>query len=186
MSLVYSQTHPVGWKALNFILKGTDDLFYSLDSFLDKKGLLIIFTCNHCPYSKASWPILKNMSQQYDHDIAFVAINPNDTITYPEDSFDEMKKFAQEHEITFPYLIDDTQEIAKAYNAQCTPDPYLFKMKYDSFSLFYQGRINDNWQNPEDAKEFNLDDAIKRILNNQEPPKKQPPSMGCSIKWKEL
>jgi len=184
MSLLYSQTLPLGWEALDFQLKDTEDQLRSLADFADKKGLLIIFTCNHCPYAKASWPILIDLHHQFKNEINFVAINPNDADQYPEDSFTEMKKLVQKLGISFPYLRDQSQKIARAYQAQCTPDLYLFRSDGGQFKLFYHGRINDNWQNPEHVQEKNLKQALKALVNGQNPPDKQPPSMGCSIKWK--
>jgi len=175
----------VGTIPPDFSLKSVDEKQYSLADFDEKKGLLVLFTCNHCPYAIASWPIILELSERYSN-IQFIAINPNDAETYSEDSFENMKVLAKEFGLRFPYLIDETQEVAKAYNAQCTPDPYLFKWNPDakSFELFYHGRVNDNWQNPEQVSEHSLDNAMKALLAEEQPPKKQNPSMGCSIKWK--
>ena len=156
----------------------------SLADFKDKKGLLVAFTCNHCPYAKAAWPLLVDLYRQFSSDVEFVGICSSDAKAYPEDSLEEMKKKKGEWGILFPYLHDETQEVARTYKAQCTPDLYLFKNDDGVFKLFYHGRINDNWQNPEQVKEKNLEDALKGLLNDESPPENQPPSMGCSIKWK--
>lgn len=186
MALLLSQTKPRGFQAPNFRLKDTEEQFYSPSDFGDKKGLLVVFTCNHCPYAQAAWPLIKELYQKYGNDVGFLGINPNDEVTYPDDSFEEMKQKKRAWAIPFPYLRDDTQEVARAYNAQCTPDPYLFKNDPSArgFKLFYHGRVNDNWQNPDQVKEKNLEDALNRLITNQSPPENQPPSMGCSIKWK--
>jgi len=184
MGLVESTKTELDWEAPDFDLKGTDGKNYSLTDFVDKKGLLVIFTCNHCPYSEASWPLLVELYEKYQNDINFVAINPNDDSMYPEDSFEEMIKTADRLSINFPYLRDETQEIAKAYDAQCTPDLYLFETSDKEPKLFYRGRINDNWQYPEEVKEKNLEEAIDKLIAGDNPPTNQPPSMGCSIKWK--
>ena len=184
MVLVQSEPLPIGWKAVDFSLQDTEGQTYSLANFLDKKGLVIIFTCNHCPYAQAAWPVSIEISNQYEGDVGFMAINPNDAENYPEDSFEEMKNKKNEWNITFPYLRDENQEIAKAYKAQCTPDLYLFKNEGGEFKLYYHGRFNDNWQNPDQVTERNLENAIKDLLSDQPPPTNQPPSMGCSIKWK--
>ena len=113
-----------------------------------------------------------------------VAINPNDADTYTDDSFANMRKLVEEMNLSFPYLHDETQEIAKEYKAQCTPDLYLFKNEGGRFKLWYHGRITDDWQNPEKVKERNLEDAMLRLANDERKPENQPPSMGCSIKWK--
>ena len=184
MALVESVSLPEDWEAADFELKGTDGKVYSLKDFKDKEGLLVIFTCNHCPYAEASWPILIDLHQEFGEKISFVAINPNDPEMYPEDNVEGMKDLVQEKKIEFPYLVDETQEVAKTYKAQCTPDLYLFKKDEGKFKLFYHGRINDNWQQPEVVREENLKEAMKDLLKGKEAPKNQLPSMGCSIKWK--
>lgn len=184
MSLLYSEKLPMGWQSLEFKLIGTDDQQYSLSKFT-KPGLLIVFTCNHCPYAKASWPVLIDLYQQFRTNVDFIAINPNDATSYPEDSFPEMKRLVKDLHIQFPYLWDEDQKVARNYQAQCTPDIYLFNQAEQGRELFYHGRINDNWQDPADIKEENLKDALKRLVDGQTPPDTQPPSMGCSIKWKQ-
>lgn len=184
MALKYSVPMPLGTPALEFALPATDDKTYSLDSFAGKKGLLMIITCNHCPYANAAWPLTIDLHKQFGAEVAFVAINPNDARAYPEDSFEAMKQKVKELGILFPYLRDESQDVARAYQAQCTPDLYLFKNDGGTFTLFYHGRVNDNWQDPSKVKEENLKDALERMIRGDEPPKDQPPSMGCSIKWK--
>lgn len=192
MALLHSENFPLGWPAVDFSLPDTAGANHSLADF-KSRGLLIAFTCNHCPYAIASWPLLIDLHKQFGEHVDFVAINSNDEKAYPEDSYEEMKKKVQEWEIPFLYLRDKTQEVARAYQAQCTPDLYLFKNNEstqsnngnisNNFELFYHGRINDNWQKPDQVKEENLKDALERLISNQEPPIEQPPSMGCSIKW---
>lgn len=185
MSLVYSAQLPIGWEAADFKLKSTRKKEYSLSDFKDKKGLVIIFTCNHCPYAQASWPIIIDLAEQLKKDIYFVAINSNDAFMYPEDSFEGMKDAVKDLGITLPYLWDETQEVAKIYDAQCTPDVYLFKNDKKKLKLYYHGRINDNWQDYKNVTEKNLEIAIESMLTGEDPPDSQPPSMGCSIKWAE-
>lgn len=184
MVLLNSKTLPMGWKAIDFDLPSTEGRFYTLSDFKDKDFLLIFFTCNHCPYAKASWPIIIGLSKLFVDKVNFVAINPNDDKDHPDDSFETMKDKITEWGIPFPYLRDESQQIAKAYEAQCTPDIYLFKKDGEDFSLFYHGRVNDNWQKPEEVKEENLKEALEKITTGQNPPEIQHPSMGCSIKWK--
>ena len=184
MTLTQSTQLPLKWKAKDFSLQDTDETEKSLKDLTGKKGLLIVFSCNHCPYAKAAWPLIIDLYHKYKKDIEVVAINPNDEINYPDDSFEQMKVKKDEWNIPFPYLRDETQEVARGYQAQCTPDPYLFKIKDGKPLLFYRGRINDNWQNPEQVSENNLEDAIKLVIADQPPPTTQHPSMGCSIKWK--
>ncbi len=186
MSLQYSETMSVDTLAPMFSLPGADGQTYSLESFRDKKGLLVVITCNHCPYAKASWPLITDLHKQFGHEVAFVAINPNDATAYPDDSFEVMKQKVGEWQIPFPYLRDESQEVARAYRAQCTPDLYLFHKDKGEFRLFYHGRVNDNWQEPEKVTQENLKNALQALVGGNEPPSIQPPSMGCSIKWKEL
>src|SRR3989338_10024126 len=127
MSLTESQKAKIGSSAPDFNLPSTNGQNYSLDSFQDAKALVIIFTCNHCPYAKAAWPLLIKLANEFkDKGIAFVAINPNDENQYPEDSFFEMKKRVPEWNINFPYLRDESQEIAKTYKDACTPDVFFY------------------------------------------------------------
>ena len=182
MVLLRSQMVPLGTPAVNFVLPGVDGKTYSLDSFKSKRGLVIIFMCNHCPYVKATLKRLIDIQKDYeDRGVQLVGINPNDEISYPEDSFANMKKVAKENGINFPYLRDETQEIARKYNAVCTPDIFVYGPER---KLFYRGRIDDNWQDEGAVKKKDLREAIEAILNNKSVSEEQYPSMGCSIKWR--
>ena len=173
----------IGSNIIPFDLPATDGKNYSVESFKDANALIIVFSCNHCPYAKAAWPLLIKMAGEFkDKGVAFVAINPNDENQYPEDSFDQMKKKISEWQINFPYLRDESQKIARAYKAACTPDIYVYDNKR---KLYYHGRINDNWQNPQQVKSEDLKDALNLLLAGNSPPQPQYPSLGCSIKWKE-
>ncbi len=185
MVLLNSHNLPVGWEAPDFQLKNTEEKIVSPQSFKDRRGLLVVFTCNHCPYAKAAWPLLVELHSKFAKDIGFVGINSNDDQTYPEDSFEGMKEKKAEWGIPFDYVYDPTQETGKVYQAQCTPDPYLFKNDNGAWRLFYHGRINDNWQDTNAVKEKNLEDAISALVAGDQPPSDQKPSMGCSIKWKK-
>ena len=182
MSLTESQKAKIGSSAPDFNLSSTNGQNYSLDSFQDAKALVIIFTCNHCPYAKAAWPLLIKLANEFkDKGIAFVAINPNDEIQYPEDSFEVMKQRIQDWQINFPYLRDETQEVARAYGAVCTPDVFVFNQDR---KLYYHGRINDNWQEPQKVTKEELRETLESLLADNHPPAIQYPSIGCSIKWK--
>lgn len=185
MALLESKKLSPGFTAPDFKLPGTDGKEYSLSDFGASKGLLVIFTCNHCPYAQAAWPLTIDLYNQFKEAVAFVAINSNDAEEYPEDSFEGMKDKIGEWNIPFPYLRDESQEVARTYQAQCTPDLYLFKNEDGVFKLFYHGRINDNWQEPKKVTEENLKDALSRLVEDKDTPENQPPSMGCSIKWKD-
>ncbi len=196
MALTYSKqnaSNPTtpGAKAPPFRLKSTDDQWVTLDTFSDKKALLIIFMCNHCPYVIAVQDRLNAIAKKYaEQTVSVVGINPNDSTRYPDDSFEEMKKRTESGQIQFTYLVDETQAVAKAYDAVCTPDLYLYENVAGEFRLRYHGRIDDNWKESEKVTKRELENAIDQILKN---PTLAPtelkfiestPSMGCSIKWK--
>jgi peroxiredoxin len=184
MVMLQSVTLAPGWEAPFFELPDTEGKLIKPTDFIDKQGLLLIFTCNHCPYAKAAWPILIDFYRQHHDAIGFVAISANDAELYPDDSPEAMKVKKEEWQIPFPYVHDESQTTAKAYQAQCTPDPYLFRLDDNTFKLYYHGRINDNWQQPEQVTQNNLKDAITNLIEGNPAPEIQPPSMGCSIKWK--
>jgi len=174
----------VGAKAIDFDLPGTDGKNYSLNSFKNAKGLVVAFSCNHCPYARAAWPLLIKLAGGFrDKGISFVGINPNDEREHPEDSFEVMRQKINEWGINFPYLRDESQEIARKYQAVCTPDVFAFDQNR---KLYYHGRINNNWQEPEKVTKEDLKDALNLLLEGKPPPEDQIPSIGCSIKWKKL
>ncbi|MCP3677400.1 MAG: thioredoxin family protein [Deltaproteobacteria bacterium] len=182
MVLLNSKMVPLGTKALNFRLKGVDEKDYTLDSFQDKKILVIIIMCNHCPYVKATIGRLVALQHEYEgRGVQLVGINSNDDANYPEDSFENMKIFSRDSGMNFPYLRDDTQEVAKAYDAVCTPDIYLYGPER---RLLYRGRIDDNWQDESAVTKRDLKIAIDEALEGGAVPGEQHPAMGCSIKWK--
>ncbi|MGP0565231.1 MULTISPECIES: thioredoxin family protein [unclassified Nitrospina] len=182
MALAHSTMVPLGTQAPDFSLPGTDGKTYSLDSFKDTEVLVIIFMCNHCPYVKAVLPRLIDLQNKFeDKSVQIIGINSNDAVKYPDDSMENMKKIAKEKNIPFPYLFDETQAVAKTYDAVCTPDIYVFGPER---KLLYRGRIDDNWEHPEQVTRRDLEDAINAILDGQPMLEEQIPSMGCSIKWK--
>ncbi len=182
MVLLNSKMLALGTKASDFDLCGTNDKNYSLDSFKDKKVLVIIFMYNHCPYVIAVLERIIGIQNDYaDKGVQLIGINPNDTVNYPDDSFNNMKKIVIEKDIPFPYLIDESQSIARIYDAVCTPDIYVYGNKR---TLVYRGRIDDNWQNESKVTQRDLRNALDAILKGNPVSKEQIPSMGCSIKWK--
>ncbi len=182
MAVAYSKGMPLNTQAPGFSLPATDGGVYSLESFAGASILVVVFTCNHCPYAVASEDILIDLQNRYSpRGVQFVAINPNDAGAYPEDSFENMKLRSAEKGLPYPYLFDETQEIARLYDAACTPDIFVF----DSLRrLRYNGRINDNWQHPERVVSRDLERALEDILAGNDVSFEAVPSMGCSIKWK--
>ena len=171
--------------APEFNLRTPDGQMVTMEDFESYRGLLVTFTCNHCPYAQAAWPEFVKLYTDFGDDIAFVAINSNDADEYPEDGIEGMKQLIQQYGVDFPYLRDEDQTVAASYNAQCTPDTYLFIREGHEFTLYYHGRVTDNWQHPDQAASHDLEDAIQNLLDGEEPVEIQYPSMGCSIKWKE-
>ena len=169
-----------GNKAPDFNLLGIDDKKHSLSEFKDHP-LLIVFMCNHCPYVQAKVSAMNEIHEKFKGKVMMIGINSNDPTNYPDDSFENMKKFAKEKNIKFAYLVDDTQEVAKKYGAVCTPDPFLFDK---DFGLVFHGRI-DNGMKPEDkATEKTMIQNIEKLLSGNKIEKDFEPSMGCSIKLK--
>jgi peroxiredoxin len=182
MALRYNNLNNLNSPIINFSLKGSDGKLYSLSDFEDKDIIVIAFICNHCPYVKAVAKRLSELQKKYgSKGVQLVAINPNDSKAYPEDSPDKMAEFARKHDFTFPYLVDDTQETAKNYDAVCTPDIYVYDKER---KLKYRGRLDDNWKEEEKVMERDLEKAINYLLEGKEIDFEQVPSMGCSIKWK--
>jgi peroxiredoxin len=168
--------------APDFSLKGVDGKPYSLASFKDAKALVIVFSCNHCPYAKAYEGRLIAIQKDYAaKDVRIVAINSNDDKGYPEDSFENMVKRAKDKNFNFPYLRDDTQQIAKAYGA--THTPHLFVFGPDRH-LAYTGKIDDNWENASAVKQQFLRDALDAIIAGKAPAQPETFAIGCTIKWR--
>tara|TARA_Y100001970_G_C13581754_1_gene531175 strand:- start:4 stop:558 length:555 start_codon:yes stop_codon:yes gene_type:complete len=172
-----------GQKAYDFKLKSTENKLISLNDVKGEKGTLIMFICNHCPYVKAvTKDIVEDCNILKDLGINSVAICANDAENYPEDSFENMIKFSRENQFSFPYLNDETQEIAKTYNAVCTPDFFGYNKNLE---LQYRGRLRE-LKNliPVRDGESDLLKAMKQIAESGKGPENQTPSAGCSIKWK--
>ena len=175
-----SQTLKKNDNAPSFRLMGTDDKFYSLEDFRGK-SLLIVFICNHCPYVKARIGDLVTLQSRFPNsELQIVGINSNDP-SYQDEGFDNMIKFSKENNLNFPYLIDDTQQIARSYGAVCTPDPFLFDQNRN---LVFHGKINDAMEPEMTPQVHVMENNIKRLLDGQSIEKDFDPSIGCSIKWK--
>jgi peroxiredoxin len=181
--MILNPTHAIGWKAKDFALGGVDGKTYSLSDVRGSKGTLVVFICNHCPYVKASISrIVAEANALSEIGIGTIAIMPNDTSEYIEDSFDNMKAFAAKHGFTFPYVIDETQEVARAYGAQCTPDFFGFNVHDE---LQYRGRLDASRTTLVANARRDLFEAMKQVSETGRGPEEQLPSMGCSIKWRD-
>ena len=178
----------IGAVAPPFSLQGTDGDTHSLEDFQDASIVVIVFTCNHCPYAKAKQPALNDIAAAYD-DVAVIGINPNDPAQYPEDSFESMQDVVAEGIVTLDaYLFDETQDVAAAYGAVCTPDPFVFERNDDeALVLVYHGRIDDAMKPDDEPSEepgFLLRSVLNAIQRGEAIPVDAIPARGCSIKWK--
>jgi peroxiredoxin len=183
MALVASIHVDTGWQMPDLNLKNVDGGDVNLNSLIGEKGLLVAFTCNHCPYAIAVWPrLIRHAATLKKMGINTVAVNPNIHPDYPADGVQAMQEKIREWGIDFPYLADDTQQVAKAFEAQCTPDLYLFRA---DGRLFYHGRIDDYWKDEEKVTREELIPAAELLAADENPPQPQHPTIGCSIKWKE-
>jgi peroxiredoxin len=174
----------LGVVAPDFSLPGTDGKTYGLADITGEKGTVIVFICNHCPYVRAIVDRLVSTAQTLAKEgIGFVAISSNDAAAFPEDSFENMKAFAARHGFSFPYLYDETQEVAREYDAVCTPD--FFGLKADGV-IEYRGRLDEGKKDPPPpSAKPELLEAMRMIAATGKGPTKQVPSVGCSMKWKE-
>jgi peroxiredoxin len=171
-----------GWKAVDFSLLGIDGRTHSLADLAGPKGTLVVFMCNHCPYVRS---IIGRLAAEAEAlaalGIGVVGINANDPTAYPEDSYENMKSFAEEHGFGFPYLVDPTQEAARAYGAVCTPDFFGFNK---DLALQYRGRLDESRTALVPNARRELFEAMRQVAETGRGPAEQIPSMGCSIKWK--
>ncbi|UPV76505.1 thioredoxin family protein (plasmid) [Halorussus limi] len=188
----------------DFELKGTDGETHSLADFADYDAVLLVFTCNHCPYAQAKFDLLNDVAAEYD-DAAVVGVNPNDEAEYPDDSYEKMVEYVEDGAVRYDaYLRDDTQEVAEAYGAACTPDPFLLRngeaqrasnasgerreqtaeSRDHEFTLAYHGRLDDALNPDDEPTEIYVRDAIDAVLAGEDVDLEFMPSRGCSIKWK--
>ncbi|MBN47394.1 MULTISPECIES: thioredoxin family protein [unclassified Methylophaga] len=172
-----------GQAAIDFALPGTDNKIWTLEDCHGENGLLIMFICNHCPYVKAIMDrLIRDTNELKQLGINSVAISANDVADYPEDSFDNMKTVAEQNGFSFPYLYDESQEVAQAYGAVCTPDFFGYNK---DLTLQYRGRLDASRKEaaPADVRR-DLFEAMQQVAQTGHGPEQQIPSMGCSIKWR--
>ena len=173
----------LGTPAPSFKLLNTiDNETIISDNYFNKKGTIIMFICNHCPFVIHVLDEIISITKKYDKEISFIAISSNDIVNYPEDSPELMKKLAEEKKFNFPYLFDETQEVAKKYDAACTPDFFVYNSEKQ---LVYRGQLDDSRPgNDVPVTGHDLRKAIDSLINGEEIDKNQKPSIGCNIKWK--
>jgi len=182
MALLESIFIPIGTTMPDFKLKDPFGKILTSAEQSGERGLIVAFTCNHCPYAIAVWERFIQLAK-YAKKLHFntIAINPNIHPNYPEDAPDKMIEKIKELNINFPYLIDETQETAKAFKAQCTPDIFVFDKEH---KLIYHGRIDDNWKDESKVSHEELKEALNNYAAGLPVSQKQHPTMGCSIKWR--
>ena len=172
----------IGQRAPEFCLPGVDGKDHALSQYKDKKVVVVMFTCNHCPYVQAYEDRLIAIQHDFaGKGVQLIAINANDAAGYPEDGFDNMVRRAQKKSYNFPYLRDETQRTARAYGAEYTPEAFVLNSRGE---LHYVGRVDDNWQNPDKAKFHNLRDAIEAVLAHKKVENPVTHAIGCTIKWR--
>ncbi len=172
----------LGDKAVPFELPGVDDRRHALTDYADKEAIAVIFTCNHCAYARAWEDRLIEIQADYaTRGAQLVTISANDVKRYPEDSFPRMKERPEEKGFNFPYLYDESQEIARAYGAERTPEVFLFDK---GNTLRYHGTVDDNYEDPVAVKAHYLGPALEAVLAGKEPPTAETTPVGCTIKWK--
>ncbi len=183
MPSVSDMTRQLGWQAEDFELEGVDGQRHRLSKLKGTNGTLVMFLCNHCPYVKGVIPdIVADCRSLAAEGVTAIAVMPNDTESYPADSFDNMKLFASSHGFGFPYVIDETQEVARAYGAVCTPDFFGFD---GDLRLRYRGRIQEmRGTTPVPGARRELLEAMREVARNGTAPADQTPGIGCSIKWR--
>lgn len=168
-----------------FELRGTDGETYTPESFADRDALLVVFTCNHCPYAQAKFDLMNELADEYDG-AAIVGINPNDADAYPDDSFENMVDLVEDGTIEWDaYLRDDSQTVASEYGAVCTPDPFLFARRDGEWRLVYQGRLDDALNPDDEPTRYQAREALDAITAGEPVDLEWKPSRGCSIKWAE-
>jgi peroxiredoxin len=185
-TMLAAEGYKVGDQAADFSLKNIDGSVISLANYSKEKGVIVVFTCNHCPFSKAYEDRLIDLHKQFAaKGFPVLAINPNDPVAVPEDSFENMKVRAKEKGFPFRYVMDDTQQTAKTYGATRTPHVYVLRNNGGNYTVAYIGAIDDNHSDAASVKENYLVNAVQSLLDNKQPATSFTKAIGCSIKWKK-
>jgi len=180
-----STGYKIGDNVSDFTLKNVDGKMISLSSYKDSKGIIVIFTCNHCPYAKAYEKRILDLQKTYSSKgFPVVAINSNDAVKAPADSYDKMVSYSKEKGFTFPYLHDADQSVAKAFGAMRTPHVFLLKRNDKSFEVAYIGAIDDNTEDAGAVTKKYVEDALMAIAKGEKPAITETKAIGCTIKWK--
>ncbi|MBF0183031.1 MAG: thioredoxin family protein [Magnetococcales bacterium] len=183
MVLLYSAPGTMGVTAADFSLPGVDGKQHALSDYAAAQVLVVMFICNHCPYVQAIEGRLVDLANALQpQGVAFVAISSNDAVSYPEDNMDNMKKRAKERGYPFDYLLDESQDVARAYGAVCTPDFFVYDQER---KLRYRGRLDDSPRNPAAVRHQEMKRAIQALLAGEPVPEPQHAAMGCSLKWRD-
>lgn len=177
-----AMTGDLGSKATEFRLPATDGKSYALSDVCGPNGTLVMFICNHCPYVRSAMDrIVRDATELASFGVRSLAISANDAEAYPDDSFENMKLFGAQYHVPFPYLYDESQDVARAYGAVCTPDFFGFNAKLE---LQYRGRLDEGGRNVVPGARRDLFEAMRLIAEAGQGPRDQTPSIGCSIKWR--
>ena len=185
-AITIAQGYKIGDVATDFNLKNIDGKMVKMADDKAAKGFVVIFTCNHCPYAVAYEDRIVALDKKFrSMGYPVIAINPNDAAAYPADSFEAMQKRAKEKGFTFPYLVDETQQVAKTYGATKTPHVYLLQKNNNKLVVKYIGTIDDNYQDADEVKEPYLANAIESLLAGKDLAPTETKAVGCSIKWKK-
>jgi len=180
------QSLGIGDSVPYFNLPGTDGMLYSPADFHGHQAMVVVFTCNHCPYAQAKLEALNDIATDFD-DVAVVGINPNSALEQPEDSYDRMKDLVADGTVRYDaYLRDEPQDTARSFGATCTPDPFLFRFdeRQGAFRLAYHGRVDDAMSPDESPSQHDIREAIEAVLASEQVDAGFRPSRGCSIRWK--
>ena len=177
--------YEVGDTATDFKLKNVDGKMVSLADYKDAKGFIVIFDCNTCPYSKAYNDRIVGLSKKYSKDFPLIAINANSSEVSSGDSFEEMVKYAKKHDYDFPYLVDDTQQVAQTYGATNTPHVFVLNKTQQDLKVAYIGAIDDNARNASSVKKRYVEEAVDALMAGKSVATSKTKAIGCGIKWKD-
>jgi peroxiredoxin len=180
---IESKAAVAGTRCPDFQLPAVDGKRYGRDDFASSSALVVMFICNHCPYVKAVEDRLIELNRTYGpRGVQFVGVCSNDAVTYPDDAFDKLAERWREKGYGFPYLYDESQDVARAFGAVCTPDIFVYDRERQ---LAYRGRIDDSWKDPSKVTRHELAEALDALLAGGQPSAQQKASIGCSIKWRD-